>query len=116
MIMDEHGANRQTGCGSKGVSAISRAFAAPIGCWPNLSRWTAPPVLICCCAPSRLVPALLRRRYLALMVLFDLPGNSMPGGGIALAAGMSGLFSFPLFVGTVLIAIAPAPLFFYLTT
>jgi len=67
----------------RGRLAIFRVFAAPMGCW----------------------------RYLALMVLFNLPCNSMlGGGGIALAAGMSGLFSFPRSVGTVLIAIAPVPL------
>ena len=68
-------------------------------------------------APRRLVPTLLRRRYLALVVLFNLPGNSVigGGGGIALAAGMSGLFSLPRFFATVLVAVAPVPAFFYLT-
>jgi hypothetical protein len=68
-------------------------------------------------APRRWVPALLRHRYLAMMLLLNLPGNSLVGGGggLALAAGMSGLFRFPAFVATVLVAVAPVPLFFLLT-
>lgn len=67
-------------------------------------------------APRRWVPVLLRHRYLALVLLFNLPGNSVVGGGggIAMVAGMSGLFRFPQFMLTVLIAIAPVPLSFYL--
>lgn len=68
-------------------------------------------------APRRVVPFLLRHRYPALMILFNLPGNSLigGGGGIAFAAGLSGLFSVPLYVVTVMVAVAPVPAFFMLT-
>lgn len=67
-------------------------------------------------APPRWVPMLLRHRYLAMMVLLNLPGNSLVGGGggIALAAGMSGLFRFHRFFLMLLVAVAPVPLFFFL--
>ncbi len=66
-------------------------------------------------APARFLPTLLRHRYLALIVVFNTPGNSIVGGGggLALAAGMSGLFRFPWFLATVMLAVAPVPLFFY---
>lgn len=65
-------------------------------------------------APSRIVPFLLRHRYLVLAVLFNLPGNALigDGGGIALIAGMSRLFPFPKFVLLVCVAITPVPLLF----
>ena len=64
--------------------------------------------------PSRVVPFLLRHRYLVLAVLFNLPGNVIigDGGGIALIAGMSRLFPFPKFVLLVCVAITPVPLLF----
>lgn len=63
-------------------------------------------------APRKLIPLLLQHRYLALAVVFNLPGNSLVGGGggIALLAGISRLFSFPAFLLLVCIAIAPIPL------
>ena len=63
-------------------------------------------------APRKLLPLLLRHRFLALAVIFNMPGNSIVGGGggIALLAGMSGLFSFPAFLLLVCIAITPIPL------
>lgn len=66
-------------------------------------------------APRRIAPVLLRYRYLALMLLFNMPGNSMlgGGGGIAFIAGISGLFSFLGFLAAVFVAIAPIPLFFF---
>lgn len=68
-------------------------------------------------APRAWVPGLLRHRYLAFMLLLNIPGNSLVGGGggLALAAGMSGFFRFPAFVAAVLVAVAPVPLFFFLT-
>jgi uncharacterized membrane protein YdjX (TVP38/TMEM64 family) len=62
-------------------------------------------------APARLVPFLLRHRYLALAVAFNTPGNSLigGGGGIALVAGLSGLYRGPRFVLLVALAIAPIP-------
>lgn len=62
-------------------------------------------------APSRLVPIMLRHRYLTLILILNLPGNSVVGGGggIALTAGLSRLYSFPAFLGTILVAVAPIP-------
>ncbi|GAB5509543.1 MAG: hypothetical protein Rhims3KO_09440 [Hyphomicrobiales bacterium] len=67
-------------------------------------------------APSRFVPVLLRHRYLALMLALNVPGNTVigGGGGIAMVAGMSGLFSFGWFLLAVAVAIAPVPLAFFL--
>lgn len=66
--------------------------------------------------PSRIVPCLLRHRYLVLAVLFNVPGNTIigGGGGIGLIAGMSRLFPFPKFVLLVCLAITPVPLLFLL--
>jgi hypothetical protein len=61
---------------------------------------------------ARWVPRLVRHRYLALAVLLNLPGNVVVGGGggIALAAGMTRLFTFPAYLFTVALAVAPVPL------
>ncbi len=66
-------------------------------------------------APRRFVPLLLTHRYAGLVVLLNLPGNSVVGGGggIALCAGMSGLFSLPGFLAAILLAAAPVPMFFW---
>ena len=63
-------------------------------------------------APRRIIPVLLRHRYLALGVAFNLPGNTLlgGGGGIALAAGMSGLYPLSAYLVIVAIAVAPVPL------
>ncbi len=68
-------------------------------------------------APTRIVPFLLKHRYLAVMALINIPGNSLigGGGGIAFTAGMSGLFTFPRYFAAIAIAIAPLPVFFMLT-
>lgn len=68
-------------------------------------------------APQGWRPFLLRHRYLMLGLAFNLPGNTLigGGGGIALVAGLSGLYSMPGFVATVVIAVAPVPLLFLLT-
>lgn len=68
-------------------------------------------------APARLVPLLLRHRHLGLVLLLNLPGNSVVGGGggIALCAGISGLFPLPGYFTAVLLAVAPVPLFFWLS-
>lgn len=62
-------------------------------------------------APQRLIPLLLRHRYIALALAFNLPGNSLigGGGGIALAAGMSRLFPVLPYLLTVGLAVAPVP-------
>lgn len=63
-------------------------------------------------APRQFVPGLLRHRYLALALAINLPGNTLigGGGGIALTAGMSGLYPMPAFLATVALAVAPVPL------
>jgi len=63
-------------------------------------------------APRYFVPFFLRNRYLSLAILFNLPGNFLigGGGGIAMVAGVSGLYSIPGFITTVLIAVSPLPL------
>jgi hypothetical protein len=55
---------------------------------------------------------LVRHRHAALAVALNLPGNIVlgDGGGIALAAGLSRLYTLPAFMVTVLIAVAPVPL------
>ncbi len=62
-------------------------------------------------APNRFVPLLLRYRYLALAVAFNVPGNFLigGGGGIALIAGASRLYSLPVFFLTIMLAVAPVP-------
>ena len=63
-------------------------------------------------APKRFVPLLLRYRYLALALALNVPGNYLigGGGGIALFAGVSRLYSLPGFVTTIMLAVAPVPL------
>ncbi len=63
-------------------------------------------------AQRRWLVRLLRHRYIALVVLLNLPGNALigGGGGIAMAAGLSRLFSLPAFVLVVALAVAPVPL------
>lgn len=58
-----------------------------------------------------LAGGLLRHRCLCLVLLINTPGNTLlgGGGGIAMAAGLSGLFSTRQFVASVLIAVAPLP-------
>lgn len=67
-------------------------------------------------APVRFIPALLRQRYLALAVVLNLPGNTLLGGGagIALCAGICGLYRLHGFVVAVAIAVAPMPIAFAL--
>jgi hypothetical protein len=62
--------------------------------------------------PSRTLPALLRRRYLVLAVLLNLPGNALigGGGGLAMIAGMSRLFPFPAYFLLISVAILPGPI------
>jgi hypothetical protein len=63
-------------------------------------------------ASTRVVPFLLRHRFLALAVMLNIPGNTLigGGGGICLAAGFSRLFSLPAYALTVVIAVSPVPL------
>lgn len=68
-------------------------------------------------APRRILPFILRYRYLTLFVVLNLPGNTLlgGGGGIALIAGLSGIFPFPAYLLTILLAVAPLPLFILIT-
>ncbi len=63
-------------------------------------------------AQRRWLIRLLRQRQIALVVLLNLPGNALigGGGGIAMAAGLSRLFSPLAFVLIVAVAVAPVPL------
>ena len=62
--------------------------------------------------PRRLVPFLLKHRLITLIVLLNLPGNSLlgGGGGIALITGMSRVMTFPKFLLAAAVAVAPIPL------
>ena len=68
-------------------------------------------------APHRFVPFLIRHRYLALAAAINLPGNALVGGGggLAMAAGISGLFPVLRYVLTILLAVAPVPLLVLVT-
>lgn len=68
-------------------------------------------------APTQTIPALLKRRYLVLALLLNLPGNALigGGGGIALMAGMSRLYSFPMYFFLISVAILPGPILFMLS-
>lgn len=63
-------------------------------------------------APKRILPWLLRYRYLALAVALNIPGNYLigGGGGIALFAGVSRIFGVTGFLVTIALAVAPVPL------
>ena len=63
-------------------------------------------------APKRIVPTLLKHRYIAIAVALNVPGNAIigGGGGIALLAGISGLFTFPRYLAIVSLAVLPIPL------
>jgi hypothetical protein len=67
--------------------------------------------------PTRFGPLLVRHKFLTLAVVLNLPGNILVGGGggIALVAGMSGLFPLPAYLATIAIAVAPIPLLIGLT-
>ena len=62
--------------------------------------------------PNKWAAKFVRYRYAALIVLFNLPGNSVigGGGGIAFTAGLSGMFSFPAFLLSLAVAAVPVPL------
>ncbi len=63
-------------------------------------------------SPKRFVPYLLKYRYLALLLAVNMPGNVVigGGGGIALMAGLSRLFSPSRYFLTIAIAVLPIPL------
>lgn len=63
-------------------------------------------------APTRVVPFFIRHRYLALAFVLNIPGNIVigGGGGIAMMAGVSRLFSLPGFLAAVALGVSPVPL------
>lgn len=62
-------------------------------------------------APKRIVSFLLRHRYIAIAAAFNIPGNTVigGGGGIAFSAGASRLFTFPFYFLAVAIGVSPVP-------
>jgi hypothetical protein len=62
--------------------------------------------------PGRRMSIMLRYRYLALALMLNIPGNFLigGGGGIALVAGISRLYSVPGFLATIAIAVSPVPI------
>ncbi|GAB5506851.1 MAG: hypothetical protein Rhirs2KO_20140 [Rhizobiaceae bacterium] len=62
--------------------------------------------------PKSLRPWLLRVPVLLMLVLFNLPGNTLAGGGggIAMALGASRLISWPAYAIGVAIAVSPVPI------
>lgn len=65
-------------------------------------------------APTRILPFLLKHRYLTIAVIINLPGNSLigGGGGIGLLAGLSHVFEYPKFLLTIALAVFPVPFVF----
>lgn len=70
---------------------------------------------LCENAPSRLVPFLIRHRYLAIATIINLPGNALigGGGGIGIIVGMSNIIPFHKFILLIAVAVAPVPLLFF---
>lgn len=68
-------------------------------------------------APTRMGPFLVRHRFIALAIVLNIPGNIIigGGGGIAMIAGMSGLYSLPRYLLTIAVAVAPIPFVVSLT-
>jgi hypothetical protein len=68
-------------------------------------------------APKGIVPFLIRHRAIAIAVLLNVPGNALigGGGGIAMLVGISRLLPFHQYLVVAAVAVAPVPLFFYLT-
>lgn len=62
--------------------------------------------------PNQAIPAVLKRRYLMLALLLNLPGNALigGGGGIAMMAGMSRFYTFPMYFLLISVAILPGPI------
>jgi hypothetical protein len=69
-------------------------------------------------APRWLKPWLVDHRMITLVVLINLPGNTLlgGGGGIALVTGLSKLMTFSQFLVCVALAVAPVPVAVVLTS
>ena len=67
--------------------------------------------------PSRVGPFMIQHRYFALFLLLNVPGNIVigGGGGIAMLAGLTGLYSPLAYLFTVAVAVMPVPLIISLT-
>ena len=65
---------------------------------------------------NRFLRGLIRSRYLALGVALNIPGNFLigGGGGIALFAGISRMYTYVGFLITIVIAVAPIPIAVFL--
>jgi hypothetical protein len=63
-------------------------------------------------APSKIIPFLVKHRYLMIALALNLPGNALigGGGGIGLISGMSRLYPFPKYILLIGLAITPVPL------
>jgi len=63
-------------------------------------------------APRWLKPWLVEHRAITLIVLINLPGNTLlgGGGGIALVTGLSKLMPFSQFLASVALAVSPVPI------
>lgn len=62
--------------------------------------------------PAGVFPSLVRHRYWLLALLLNIPGNAVigGGGGIAMMAGLSRLYSFPLYLLTISLGVLPGPI------
>ena len=63
-------------------------------------------------APLKIIPFLVRHRYLMIALILNLPGNALVGGGggVGVIAGMSGLYPFFKFLLLIGLSILPLPL------
>lgn len=69
-------------------------------------------------ASKRAIPTIINHRYLVVALLLNLPGNALigGGGGIAMMAGMSRLYAFPIYFLLIAAAILPGPILIMLST
>jgi hypothetical protein len=67
-------------------------------------------------APARIVPHLLKHRYLTIALLLNLPCNAVigGGGGIGMIVGMSGLITYTRYLLTIAVSISPVPIAIFL--
>jgi len=62
-------------------------------------------------APPNIVSLVLKRRYIALAIAVNIPGNAVigGGGGIMMMAGLSGIFAPVPTLIAILIGVSPVP-------